>query len=709
MAQIHQHGAGQLGDVGIILHQQDLQRPVPRLRPGGRRGILLVVRTVLRQGQVETHRRALARRAVDGRRSAALAGEAIDLRQAQPRPLADLLGGEEGLEAAGRDRLVHAHAGVVDGDADIGPGRRALDLALPQFDGGGLDADDAALGDGVAGVDHQVHQGRVELAGIQPAHRLPRARGDDEADRLADRVLEQGLGLAHEPVDPRDLRLEGLAAGEGEKLLGETLAAAGGGQGGLDHAFAPRRILRPPPHQVEGADDDGQEVVEVVRHPAGQLADGLQALRAAQGDLGPVTIGQRRVHPLGHQLVDVLQIGLDLLGVGDIVAGADEAAELALRPETRTRDGADPSPLAVGAAIARLQDEGLARGLAGHLILQDAVVVVGVQPLAPIEGEGGLIAGAEEVGIGLVDEFPAAVGMGDPHEDGDAVGQGPEARLALAQLRLGAATFRHVDVHADGAPGAVGRGQDLAPRQQPPHRTVGADDPVLHRLEPALAGLLAHLTQALAILGMCHPHHRLDVGRLGRIEAEIAVDGAGPVGLSGLQVPVPHADAAGLLGQLQPRLGLVERPADLRLVPPRLLQTHQRRPQLAGEPDRDHAGEQVHDLQGQGGAGAGEGARPEDAQQHGRGQGRPAPAAAGIEGGGDEGRHIGDRHAEAGLQPDEGEADQHAQGEAARREGQGRGEAWRLAADEGEQPVLRRPHRRSPWVPSAFSPASGCI
>ena len=54
--------------------------------------------------QVELDRRALAELAVDLGMALGLAGEAVDHREAQPRALADRLGGEEGLERLARSR-----------------------------------------------------------------------------------------------------------------------------------------------------------------------------------------------------------------------------------------------------------------------------------------------------------------------------------------------------------------------------------------------------------------------------------------------------------------------------------------------------------------------------------------------------------------------------------------------------------------------------
>ena len=52
------------------------------------------------RGQHQRDRRALAGARGDLGAAAGLSGEAVDLRQAEPGALADLLGGEEGLERA---------------------------------------------------------------------------------------------------------------------------------------------------------------------------------------------------------------------------------------------------------------------------------------------------------------------------------------------------------------------------------------------------------------------------------------------------------------------------------------------------------------------------------------------------------------------------------------------------------------------------------
>src|SRR6185437_5054168 len=62
--------------------------------------------------QIERDARAGPRRALDRRGAARLPDEAVDLREAEPGSLADILGGEERLEGEALDIGRHAGAGV---------------------------------------------------------------------------------------------------------------------------------------------------------------------------------------------------------------------------------------------------------------------------------------------------------------------------------------------------------------------------------------------------------------------------------------------------------------------------------------------------------------------------------------------------------------------------------------------------------------------
>lgn len=121
-------------------------------------------------------------------------------------------------------------------------------------------------------------------------------------------------------------------------MLGQLLAALGRRQGRADHALAPTRVVGVTLDHVQRADDHRQEVVEVVRHAPGQLADRLQLLRLQQGGLGRVAFGEGGRHPLFQQFVQAGQLGLGLLGLGGVEGHADKAGERARGIVARLRE-----------------------------------------------------------------------------------------------------------------------------------------------------------------------------------------------------------------------------------------------------------------------------------------------------------------------------------------------------------------------------------
>ena len=91
-----------------------------------------------------------------------------------------------------------------------------------------------------------------------------------------------------EPVGVDRLRVERLAAREGEQPVGQRGRALGRAHRrlgvALDVLGAPLRDAGL--HEVEGADDAGEQVVEIVGDAAGELAHRLHLLRLAQLLLG---------------------------------------------------------------------------------------------------------------------------------------------------------------------------------------------------------------------------------------------------------------------------------------------------------------------------------------------------------------------------------------------------------------------------------------
>ena len=141
----------------------------------------------------------------------------------------------------------------------------------------------------VAGVDRQVEDRELELVGVDPRRRQVGRAGDIDLDRRPDRAGERSLIPLEQPADVDRARLQVLAAGEGEQALDQGRRAARGLERDVDQpvrsCLAGGNLAA---QQVEVADDRGQQIVEVVGDPAGELAERLQLLRLVQ-------LGERRL------------------------------------------------------------------------------------------------------------------------------------------------------------------------------------------------------------------------------------------------------------------------------------------------------------------------------------------------------------------------------------------------------------------------------
>jgi hypothetical protein len=154
--------------------------------------------------------------------------------------------------------------------------------------------DRPALRQGVARVDRDVEERELEVVRVHQ-HRGQvgrKARGD--ADARAERALQQVGHAQNERRYVSGLRAQVLAPREGEQTLGQRGAALRR----LQRVRHQMRGLRMRGHaareQVEVADDDGEEIVEVVRDPAGEMPDRLVLLRLAKRGLGALAIGDVR-------------------------------------------------------------------------------------------------------------------------------------------------------------------------------------------------------------------------------------------------------------------------------------------------------------------------------------------------------------------------------------------------------------------------------
>ena len=110
-------------------------------------------------------------------------------------------------------------------------------------------------------------------------------------DALAQRVPQQVGKIGHQARHVGRLRRERLAARKGQQLLGQARAPVGRRCRGVEARQHRRVGVHRALHQVEVRLDDLEDVVEVVRHAAGELAGRLHLLALPQRHLVAQLLG----------------------------------------------------------------------------------------------------------------------------------------------------------------------------------------------------------------------------------------------------------------------------------------------------------------------------------------------------------------------------------------------------------------------------------
>ena len=109
---------------------------------------------------------------------------------------------------------------------------------------------------------------------------IVRVEFEHDLDLLTERAAQQLGDLADQAVGVDAFRAQRLAAREGEQAPGQIGAAERGRKRVLDQLLMLGvRARSQITEQVEIADDDAEKIVEIMRHAAGQAADGLHLLR----------------------------------------------------------------------------------------------------------------------------------------------------------------------------------------------------------------------------------------------------------------------------------------------------------------------------------------------------------------------------------------------------------------------------------------------
>ena len=213
----------------------------------------------------------------------------------EPRALALLLGREERLEDPLARRGVHARAGVghrehhVGAGHDAGVSRRVGGVELHV---GRLDGQLASPRHGVASVHDEVHQDLLDLPGIG-AHSSRGPARSTTASSTSSPTSRRSI-LATPPMTALRSRILGcriccrLNARSWRVRSAARLPAADDLLQVVAHRV-PRLEVRG--EHLAVAEDDGQEVVEVVSDAPGEVPDGLHLLGLPELHLHPVALG----------------------------------------------------------------------------------------------------------------------------------------------------------------------------------------------------------------------------------------------------------------------------------------------------------------------------------------------------------------------------------------------------------------------------------
>ena len=287
IAETAQDLSHQPADRQVVLDDEQGLAPTRELGGAASRELAFVLARV--GGQEHAKASALTELALDADMAAALLDDPEHGREPEPGPFAALLGREEGFEDVVEELGRDAGAGVGDLERDVGAGLEAgwaiaiagRELALAGGDGQG-----PAPRHRVAGVDGQVHDDLLDLARIDMHAAGLAAQHQLDHDVLADQPGQHSRDVADQIVEIEALGLEHLLAAEGEQLAGQ-LRGSVGGLADVAEALADRRVVAEPEPlelehaQIAGAEDDREDVVEVVGDAAREGADGLQLLGLA--------------------------------------------------------------------------------------------------------------------------------------------------------------------------------------------------------------------------------------------------------------------------------------------------------------------------------------------------------------------------------------------------------------------------------------------
>ena len=204
------------------------------------------------------------------------------------------------------------------------------------------DIEPAAIRHGIAGVDRKIHDDLMQLMSVRHDLSRERVEAGGQGNVLADQAVQHAHRIVDDGVHLQRAGLNHLLAAECQQLAGEA-DGMGSGLADLVSVRMQRVVGRQRfEDQVAIPVDDGEQVVEVVRHTSGEPADAFEFLRLSELAL--------QVHPLRD--VDRGSDGTLLAVDFDELRGKQARALLAVLPAKTALPVADRAFLACSCATA---------------------------------------------------------------------------------------------------------------------------------------------------------------------------------------------------------------------------------------------------------------------------------------------------------------------------------------------------------------------
>ena len=210
---------------------------------------------------------------------------AINRGQTESGAFAGLLDGKERFKNSGKNLRGDAGAGIGDTQAHKPAGARlrvALDFSLGDFPCRSADRQLSAPGHGITRVHSEVQKDLFHHAEITVHRRQIRRRVERQSNGGAQETSQHlGCALDH-VVQIQVLGLHRLFPAERQQLTGQIGGAFGGGAHLYQRFFRILAFHHSAENHVGMPLDDRQDVVKVMRHACGELADRFHLLQLAQ-------------------------------------------------------------------------------------------------------------------------------------------------------------------------------------------------------------------------------------------------------------------------------------------------------------------------------------------------------------------------------------------------------------------------------------------